>query len=515
MLARASTGAVIGIDAHDVVVETHCQNGIPTLALVGLARGAMRESAVRVRSAIEASGIALGSHKLVVNLLPAELEKDASAIDLAVALSVVAAAERFRPEALDGRRFFGELSLGGRLEPVRGAVLMADLALRAHDRELILPLENAPEAAVVAGLRVLGARSLAEVVAHLRGEATLPPVAPRPSRGAARGWGCLSDVRGQARAKRALEIAAAGGHNVLLIGPPGSGKTMLARRLPGLLPPLSPDESLEVTRIQSAAGLLAGGGLACERPFRAPHHTASEAAVCGGGSIPRPGEVTLAHRGVLFLDELPEFSRRALESLREPLEEGSIHVARAARSIAFPARAQLVAAMNPCPCGRFRVRPAASGGGGEPCVCSFEQIQRYRQRISGPLLDRIDLHVAVDTVAWRDFAQSGSGETTAAVAARVLAARERQAARLGPGRVNAGLGDGELRAAVRLDSDATTLVAYAVDERGLSTRSASRVLKVARTIADLACDPEVREAHVREALGLRLLDLEDDPELAG
>lgn len=506
MFARAKSGTIIGVKAHSVVVEAHRGKGLPGLTLIGLARGAVRESAVRVRSAILASEIALGTQRTVVNLLPAELPKEASALDLPLAVSLLAASGVIPHEALIKKRFFGELSLGGGLEPVRGGVLVADLTREQGDDELILPLACAAEAAVIPGLRVFGATCLKDVVNHLLGVSPLPQVAP-PELTSHPLTHCLSQVCGQPRARRALEIAAAGGHNLLMMGPPGSGKTMLARSLAGILPPLDAKERIEVTRIHSAAGRSGQVGLVGERPMRSPHHTASEVALCGGGSMPRPGEITLAHRGILFLDELPEFSRRALEALREPLEDGVIHIARAAMSLEFPADVLLVAAMNPCPCGYFagEIREPRNVRG-KRCMCSFEQVQRYRTKISGPLLDRIDMHVLVDAVPYRAFLEKSAAESSVQVRRRVIHARKEQRLRGADGCLNASLAQSELDKVSPVDDAMLEVIEKAMEHHGLSTRAVNRLRKVARTIADLSQEPRVQACHLEEALSFRVLE---------
>lgn len=467
---------------------------LPRIDIVGLPAAAVRESAARVRAAIAAVGQRFPERRVTVNLAPADLRKTGAALDLAIAVGVLAANGAVEPDSLARTAFVGELALDGRLRPLRGALALALAARDCGCAQLVAPAASAAEAALAPDLDVRAAHDFGAVLRHLLGVEALPRAEASAASIPEASLLDLGDVRGQERAKRALEIAAAGGHALLLRGAPGSGKTMLAARLQGLLPALDPEEALEVTRIHGVAGLLRGA-IALERPFRSPHHTASPAGLLGGGNPPRPGEISLAHRGVLFLDELPEFERRALESLRQVLEERRVVVARAGTTCVFPADFQLVAAMNPCPCG-WRGAPLRD------CRCDDAAVARYAARISGPLLDRIDLHVSVLPVAWHKLdAPPGSETTTRATRERVAAARARQRARGTP--QNGRLRDAELDAIASPAPDARRLLGRAFERLGLSARAARRALRVARTIADLAGEARVEAPAMAEALSFR------------
>ena len=515
MLASLRSAAVLGVEALAVIVEVDVSFGLPVFTMVGLPDASVRESRDRVRTAIRNSGFEFPGHRITVNLAPADIRKAGASYDLPIALGVLAASGVIEPRLIDGVVLLGELSLDGTIQPIRGVLPVAVAAKREGKAAILLPRANAPEACVVEGLKVLAVDSLVEAVEALNSAAglkastttdtttsvvvpTLRSAAPAIPPDAEPDF---ADVIGQSLAKRALEIAAAGGHNVLLIGAPGGGKTMMARRLAGILPPLDFDEALDCTSVHSVAGTLPPGtALMHHRPFRAPHHTISEVAMVGGGSIPRPGEISLAHNGVLFLDELPEFDRRVLEALRQPLEEGRVTIARAARTSAFPARFMFVAAMNPCPCGFL-------GDQRRACRCSDPQIQRYASRISGPLRDRIDLVVDVPAIGTtiRDNVAGNGRDTSADIRARVVAARARQQRRFGGGsqKLNRQLEGGELNEHCRLDSPTAHLLEAAIQKFCLSARGCDRVLRVSRTIADLAGSASLTNDHVAEALQYR------------
>jgi magnesium chelatase family protein len=504
MLARVKSGALKGVDAYIVEVEVDLAPGLPAFTTVGLPETAVKEAKDRVRAALKNSGYKFPDNRITINLAPADVRKEGTGFDLPVATGLLAAQGVVPPEVLDRYLLFGELSLDGRLKPTRGVLSMA-LATREAGLGLILPRENAREAAVVQGLELFPVESLAQVVEFLAGREEITPLTPEPPVEAGLDPPDeldFRDVKGQEPVKRALLLAAAGGHNVLMVGPPGAGKTMAAQRLPGILPPLSFEEALETSKIYSIMGLLPPGrALLTRRPFRAPHHTISDAGLIGGGTSPKPGEVSLAHHGVLFLDELPEFKRATLEVLRQPLEEGRVTISRATSSLTYPARFMLVAAMNPCPCGFF-------GDPRRPCVCSPRQINTYRARISGPLLDRIDIQIQVPAVRFEDLAATTGGEGSQAMRERVMAARARQRERFAGSRVfaNAYMTPRHLKEFCALTPDTRRLLQAAMEKLAFSARAYSRILKIARTIADLEGLDTIAPTHVAEAIQYRTLD---------
>ncbi len=505
MFVRTHAGALVGIDAVPVSVEVNIAGGGLGLYLVGLPDNAVKESEERIRAAFENSEERFSGRKVVVNLAPADLKKEGAAFDLPIAIGILAAMGRVEVPMLEETMLAGELSLDGSVKPVRGVLSLALAARKAGLKRMILAEENVAEASVVGELEILGVKSLRQTIDFLNGEINLQPaVAEEPSaeEGAGRYAEDFADVKGQVHVKRALEIAAAGGHNVLMIGSPGSGKTMLARRLPTILPPLQSEEALETTKIHSVAGLQRFDGLMRCRPFRAPHHTASPVSLIGGGQSPRPGEVSLAHNGILFLDELPEFGRSVLEVLRQPLEDREIVVSRARYSVAYPANFTLVAAMNPCPCGYYN-HPT------KECVCSQTSVLRYMGRISGPLMDRIDMHIEVTPVDPTELQSAAEGERSAVIRERVMRAREVQRRRfegIEGVHTNARMNAAMVREYCVLDAPSEQLLKRAMERLSLSARAYDRILKVARTIADLAGRDAIAQSDIAEAIGYRSLD---------